>query len=267
MVNDASRVSMRGHALSRCSTIGIAAVLVVAVLGCVNRAVPRAATTAVRPALLLWNVDLNGPGGPSETLEVITATQVNGRKAWRVTHYPPDPTGSQVNEFDMYEVDAETLHPIRSVMQTPEFRLEIAFGPNAATLRRTTKNGESVEHIPLSAAVMPEGPGNTVFMASMPLKERFTKRYLVLDRWNGSGSSRLKNVQLVVTGRKRITTLAGNKEAFEVNARAEDESFRILVYLRTDPPHYPFRIVYVRGPRRIVSEIVAMAVESSDRSK
>jgi hypothetical protein len=233
MANDDSSPS--AHAVLRLAVGSIAVALLIAVHACRNRAVPDAAAPTEHPALLLWRVDVNGADGPSETLEAITATQVEGRKAWRVTHYPPDPTRSQVNEFDLYEVDAETFHPIRSVMQTPEFRLEIGFGPTIATLRRTTKNGASVERIPLQVPVMPEGPGNTVFIAGLPLSEKFAMRYVTLDRWDGNGTSCLKKVQLTVTGRKRITTLAGTKETFEVDVRAEDGSFRILAYVRTDP--------------------------------
>lgn len=69
-------------------------------------------------------------------------------------------------------------------MQTPEFRLEITFAPDAPTLRRVVKDGNSVERIPLPKPVMPEGPGSTVFLASLPLKEGFTTEFLVLDRWD-----------------------------------------------------------------------------------
>jgi hypothetical protein len=147
-------------------------------------------------------------------------------------------------------------------MQTPQFRLEIAFGPTAATLRRTAKDGAtSVEEIPLEGRVMPEGPGNTVFLASLPLKEGFAMQYLTLDRWSGSGNSRLKKVHLEATGRKRVTTLAGTREVFEVDPRAEDNAFRILAYVRTEPPYYPVRIIYARGTRTIESEVVTMAVD------
>jgi hypothetical protein len=240
----------------------LAAVLM-AVQACESPVVHRSTAPAVRDALLLWRVDLKGTDGPSETLEAITATQVKSRKAWRVTHYSPDPTASSVNEFDLYEVDAETFEPIRSVMQTSDFRLEISFGPKAALLRRVAKDGAvSVEEIRLEGTVMPEGPGNSVFLASLPLKQSFAMQYLTLDRWSGKGNSRLKRVDLKVTERKRITTPAGTREVFEVDARAEDNAFRILAYVRTEVPYYPVRMIYVRGTRTIESEVVAMAVDA-----
>ena len=81
-------------------------------------------------------------------------------------------------------------------MQIAEFRLDIAFRSDEATLRRATKNGETVEQIPLSSAVIPEGPGSTVFVASLPLEKGFSRPYSMLDRWDGNGSSHIKIVYL-----------------------------------------------------------------------
>ena len=54
---------------------------------------------------------------------------------------------------------------------------------------------------------------------------------------------------------------SGTRDVFELETRAADGSFNIVSYVRTEPPYYPFRIVYTRGSRRIASEVVAMAVE------
>jgi hypothetical protein len=226
--------------------------------GCGHHAAQVAAHSKVQPALLVWQTDIHADDGPSPLLETITSVLTEGHRIWRITHYPPDPTTSTVNEFDLYDVDAESFQPIRSVMQTPEFRLEITFAPDAATLRRVDKDGSSVERIPLSKPVMPEGPGSTVFLAGLPLKEGFTTEFLVLDRWSGTGSSRVKTVKLSVIERKRISTASGSKEVFEVEARAIDDSFRIVEYVRTRPPYYPFRVEYTRGSHTMVSDVVTM---------
>jgi hypothetical protein len=247
---------------------GFIAAGILAVVSSAQERPPNAATVAahskVQPALLVWQTDIHADGGPSPLLETITSVLAEGRRIWRVTHYPPDPTNSTVNEFDLYDVDAETFRPIRSVMQTPEFRLEITFAPDAATLRRVVKDGNSVERIPLSKPVMPEGPGSTVFLAGLPLKEGFTTEFLVLDRWSGTGSSRVKTVRLSVIERKRISTANGSKEVFEVEARAIDDSFRIVEYVRTRPPYYPFRVEYTRGSHTMVSDVVTMVFGFED---
>jgi hypothetical protein len=232
--------------------------------GCGHRAAQVAVPSEIQPALLVWQTDIHAANGPSPLLETITSVLTEGHRIWRVTHYPPDPTTSTVNEFDLYDVDAETFRPIRSVMQTPEFRLEITFAPDAATLRRVAKDGNSVERIPLSKPVMPEGPGSTVFLAGLPLKEGFTTEYSVLDRWSGTGSSRVKTVKLSVIERKRIATANGSKEAFEVEVHAIDDSFRIVEHVRTRPPYYPFRVEYTRGSHTMVSDVDAMIFGSED---
>ena len=94
----------------------------------------------IQAATLIWRIDLDDPNGPSEMLEAITLTSWEGHQVWRVTHYPLNPSTSTVNNFDLYDVDASSLRPIRNLMQTSEFRLEINFKDDLATLRRVTKD-------------------------------------------------------------------------------------------------------------------------------
>jgi hypothetical protein len=247
--------------------IGITSAVAVLCFGfqwCGHHAAEVAVPSKVQPALLVWQTDIHAADGPSPLLETITSALTEGHRIWRVTHYPPDPTTSTVNDFDLYDVDAETFRPIRSVRQTPEFRLEITFAPDAAILRRVAKDGNSMERIPLSKPVMPEGPGSTVFLAGLPLKEGFATEFLVLDRWSGTGSSRVKTVRLSVVERKRISTTTGSKEVFEVEARPIDDSFRIVEYVRTRPPYYPFRVEYTRGSHTVVSDVVNMIFGSGE---
>jgi hypothetical protein len=170
-----------------------------------------------------------------------------------------DATTSPDNEFDLYDVDANGLKPLRNVMQTSKFRLEITFNQDVATLRRIAENGgTTLERIPLTMPVMPEGPGERVFMASLPLGKDFKTEYYILDRWSGTGTSRLKLVTLSVIGTKEIATAIGNRDVFELEVTANDGSFRIVEYVRTLPPYYPFRVEYVRGSRKIISEVTSM---------
>jgi hypothetical protein len=108
--------------------IGITSAVAVLCFGfqwCGHHAAEVAVPSKVQPALLVWQTDIHAADGPSPLLETITSALTEGHRIWRVTHYPPDPTTSTVNDFDLYDVDAETFRPIRSVRQTPEFRLEI----------------------------------------------------------------------------------------------------------------------------------------------
>jgi hypothetical protein len=219
---------------------------------------------SIRAAMLIWQIDINNPEGPTHLLEAITPVVVSGHQSWRVTHYDADPSTLATNEYDLYEIDASTLRPFRSVMQTSEFRLEINFDEHTATLRKVAKDGNHVDKIPLTTEVKPEGPGFTVFVASLRLREAYTTRHYILDRWSGNGPSRLKQATLRVIGRKRVPTAMGTKDVFEVETRAADGSFRILEYVRTSPPYYPLRMEYTRDSKRIVSEVTSMILQYSE---
>lgn len=216
----------------------------------------------VQAAALIWRTDVNNPNGPGNLLEAITSATIDGRKAWRVTHYDLDPTTTSTNDFDLYDIDASSFKPIRSVMQNGDFRLEIVFNQKFATFHEAGKGGNVIENIPLSVDIMPEGPGHTVFVASLPLRDGFTKRYYILDRWGGTGSSRIKEMILSVNRRLSLATEMGTKDTFEVETRAADGSFRIVEYDRTRPPFYPFRLEYTRNSKTIVSDVVSMFVEA-----
>lgn len=221
----------------------------------------RPRVVGVQAAALIWRTDINNPDGPGNLLEAITRTTINGRKAWRVTHYDLDPTTTSTNDFDLYEIDASSLKPIRSVMQNGGFRLEVVFDQKLATFHEVDKEGSVIEKIPLSVEVMPEGPGHTAFVASLPLREGFTTRYYILDRWGGTGPSRIKEMILSVNRRLSLATEMGTKDTFEVETRAADGSFRIVEYDRTRPPFYPFRLEYTRNAKTIVSDVVSIFVE------
>jgi hypothetical protein len=124
--------------------------------------------------------------------------------------------------------------PIRSGIQNSEFRQEIAFDKDSATLRRLTKRRTAEERIPLTVPVMEEGPGGRVFVASLPLRKGFKTQYNIVDRWNGTSGSRVKKMTLSVLGRRQITTAFGSREVLEIEERPSDSTFRIVQYVRDD---------------------------------
>jgi hypothetical protein len=150
-------------------------------------------------------------------------------------------------------------------MQNSEFRLEIAFDKDSATLRRLTKQGTTEERIPLTVPVTREGPGGRVFVASLPLREGFNTQYNIVDRWNGTSSSRVKQMTLSVLGMRQITTAFGSREVLEIEERPSDSTFRIVEYVRTTPPYYPFRMEYTRGAIHLTSEVVMMIYEAEGK--
>lgn len=100
-------------------------------------------------------------GGAAGTVETITPALLDDRKTWRITHYSQDPTETRINDYDLYDLDQETLAPIRSARNTEEYRLELVFRRNEVTLRRITSKNTSIERIPLATAVQAEGLDST----------------------------------------------------------------------------------------------------------
>ena len=137
-----------------------------------------------------YSVGINPTRGPDRMVEVLSRAILGGHKTWRVTDYPQDPTAASSNDYDLYDLDRETLAPLQSVWSSSGSYLEIAFDWTALD----HKSGP--ERVPLSNRVEPEGPGGIAFVASLPLRPGFRTRYQIVDRWNGRGAGRLKRVTL-----------------------------------------------------------------------
>ena len=211
----------------------------------------------IGPAMILWNTGL---------VETITPVLVQNRVAWRITHYPQDPTESKTNDYDLYDVDRATLAPLRSVMNTAEYHLELIFAKKEVTLRKTTDQGTAAEQIPLLTNVQPEGPGLDVFVASLPLAVGYKKRYAIVDRWAGHGSTRVKTLSLSVSEKATKDTALGKREVFELSISPDDNSFQIRERVLVESPHFPVWVEYRRdGKTYPISEVTSIV--SNPRSE
>lgn len=217
--------------------------------------------TQIKPAMLQWRIGIGRAEPASDMVEAITRAVLDGRQTWRVTHHAADPARSSIADFDVYDVDAETLAPIRSVMRNMTFELSLSFSSTSVSLRRTEQDTSHDEQIPLRRSVKPDGPGLRVFVASLPLKRGYTTRFETVDRWSGKEAGRVKAVTLSVRDRRRADTALGRQAILEIVMRADDGSFQIVEHVRVRPPHYPFRVEYTRGTNLLVSEVTAMAIQ------
>jgi hypothetical protein len=209
---------------------------------------------SIRPAMILW-----GTGAAAGTVETITPAVLGTRKTWRITHYPQDPTSGDINNYDLYDLDQLTLEPVRSVMNTEQFHIELMFYGERVTLHRTSANGNTIETIPISMRVEPEGPGLDVFIASLPLAVGYHKRYAIVDRWGGHDSGRLKMLSLTVFKRSREDTPVGKHDVYHVLVKPDDSSFEIKEKVLARTPHYPVRVEYSRdGKAYPASEVRTM---------
>jgi hypothetical protein len=209
-----------------------------------------ASSGQMRPAMVLWNTGL---------VETITRASLGSRNTWRITHYPQDPTGTKINDYDLYDLDQKTLAPLRSVRNTEEYHLELTFGEKDVTFHKTSAQENISETIPLSTAVQAEGPGHTVFVAGLPLAVGYKTRYAIVDRWGGHGSTRLKTVTLSVSKRTTENTPFGRHGIYEVLIKPDDGSFQIEEKVLAQAPHFPVRVIYTRdGKTYPASEVIAV---------
>jgi hypothetical protein len=222
---------------------------------------PVPAPGQLREAMLTWRIGLDWPRGPSRAIEVITRATWKGRDVWRVVHHQEDPTTAVEGRYDMHDVDALTMTPVRNVMRTDAFALEIDFTPEAVTYRRRAANGDSaIEHVPLTASVMAEGPALTALVASLPLAADYTTSFAMLDRWQGRERERIRPVTLRVTGRGSVQLDGRSIETLLVVIRADDGAFRFDQQVTAEAPHLPLTIEFTRGTSRVRSAVTSIAV-------
>ena len=217
----------------------------------------RDAPGEVRSAILEWEIGLDDKEGPSWMVETILPATHRGKPVWRVIHRDPDPTDAGADFYDMYEVNPETLVPVRSVMRREAFSLALTFDGDRVEIERDEKGQKSTAEVKVSNP-MPEGPGLRVLIAALPLRVGYTKEFPVVDRWARDEAHRISNVKLNVPGIRTIETRLGRLEALEVELAASDGSSSSRHFVRTEPPRYPFRIEYKRGDLNLVSEVTRM---------
>jgi hypothetical protein len=214
----------------------------------------------VRSAMLVWDIGTNRPKGPTRYVETVTRVTEQNRQLWRITHYPHDIVATRAVEFDLYDVDAATLTPVRSVQRNANLDLAITFdGPQVSVTRKDGAT-ESVDKWAVPGILRPEGPGLTVFVAGLPLQPGYSLEYQALDRWHGRKETKVKRMKLTVLERDRVATQMGMQDTLKLQIEPEDASFKVVEYVRAEAPHYPFLVEYTRGRSTLTSAVVAMAI-------
>jgi hypothetical protein len=208
-----------------------------------------AGSDQIGPTMILWNTGL---------VETITPASLEGRKTWRITHYPQDPVDSKTNDYDLYDLDQSTFAPLRSIVNNDDSHLELVFAEKEVTLRQTRDKETVTEQIPLAGPVQPEGPGLDIFVARLPLAVGYKTHYAIVDRWGGHGSTRVKAMTLSVANQFQKNTPLGMRDVYDVLIRPDDGSFQISEQVFARGPHFPVRVQYTReGKTYPASEVIA----------
>jgi hypothetical protein len=211
----------------------------------------------VRPAVLEWQIGVNEKDGPTGMVETVLPATYKGKAVWRVIHRDPDPTQEGGDSFDMYDVDRETLVPLRSVMRREGFFLGLAFEGDWVEIERIDGEQKTKTEVRVKNP-MPEGPGVRVLVAALPLRVGYEAEFPVVDRWARDDANRVATMKLHVPKRAMVQTRLGRREALEVVLAAADGSSSSRHWVRADPPRYPYKIEYIRGDLHLVSEATRM---------
>ena len=237
--------------------------LVVAILGVLcgcDKPASSGVASNVRSAVLEWQIGVTEKDGPSGMVETVLPATYAGKSVWRVVHRDPDPTEKDGGSFDMYDVDRQTLVPLRSVMRREGFFLGLTFDGDRVEIEKVEGDQKSRAEARVRNP-MPEGPGVRVLVAALPLRVGYTAEFAVVDRWAADEAHRVTTMKLTVPKRATMETRLGRREVFEVVLAASDGSSASRHWVRAEPPRYPYKIEYVRGDLHLVSEVTRMIFE------
>src|SRR5262249_58566508 len=98
--------------------------------------------------------------------------------------------------IDSYDLDRQTLAPLHSISRNDGMSLELTFFNHIVEIRVTEATSTFEERATVRAELMPEGPGLTPFVATLPLKEGYVLNRYIVDRWEGHGDGRVKKTTL-----------------------------------------------------------------------
>lgn len=236
-------------------------IVVVLVLGC--GAAPRPTSSSaggaeIQPATLVWDIGIGAPDGPSPLVETILPATYEGKPVWRVVHRDLDPSADGVhNAYDMVDVDRATLAPLRSIMDREGFRLALRFDGDRVTIEKDESGDHQRTEVRVDHA-RPEGPGQQVLLASLPLRAGYTTRFPIVDRWAKDEANRVVQIDLAVVGPRQLLTRMGLQEVYEVTLVPRNSAFQIREWVRAAPPHYAVRTEYQRGELHLLSEVTRL---------
>jgi hypothetical protein len=215
----------------------------------------------ILPATLVWDIGIGEPDGPSPMVETILPATFEGKPVWRVVHRDLDPTADGAhNAYDLVDVERTTLAPLRSIMDREGFRLALRFDGDRVMIEKD----EGGEHQRTEVRVdhpRPEGPGEQVMLASLPLRAGYTTRFPIVDRWAKDEVNRVVEVDLSVVGARRLSTRTGLQAVYEVTLVPRNAAFQIREWVRVASPHYAVRTEYARGELHLLSEVTRLLLD------
>jgi hypothetical protein len=196
----------------------------------------------------VYEIQATGGRPPFVGVANLVRVSIGGRDVWRAMHYILDPVDMAKKAdgrifFDVVDADAKTLDIISS---THRFGQRVtAFEFSSAVVTKLASDTQPEEKLTLNdLRPIPEGPGNLIFVQSVPWRVGLALRASQVDRWRGTGQERLRDVRIKVLGQETLKIDGRDTPVFSVETRAEDGSFKVESLVTVKRPHREVRVAY-----------------------
>jgi hypothetical protein len=194
---------------------------------------------------------------------------IDGRDIWRAVHYILDPADMAKKAdgrifFDVVDTDAKTLDVISSTYRMGQN--VNAFEYTSSGVTKLANASQPEERITLNGVrPVPEGPGNLIFVQSVPWRVGLTMRTRQVDRWRGTGQERLREMRIKVLGQETLKVDGREVPVFKVETRAADGSFKVESHVTVNRPHREVRVAYypTASSPPIVSEMRSLTAAAN----
>lgn len=178
--------------------------------------------------------------GPQEMKMSLTSSLTEENGAWSIVETMETPMGDAV---DSVILEKGSLIPLHRKMEQDPMGLEVTFADGKAT-GTANMGAETPVAADLGGPLFADGPGMARSIGALPLAEGYT----VVCRNFDLQKLKAKLLQLSVTGSERVTTPAGEFDAWKVEVAAPDGSDPVVLWIARD----------TRVPVKIVSVLAAM---------
>ena len=196
----------------------------------------------VEPATLHYRTTMSA-AGQSINLEVhrtVEAAELDGRAVWRITeHYDMPPQFGGVTSVDTFDLDRETLKPVRRFARSV-MEMSFDYAGDAVTGAISGAGQNMPVNIVLDAPVMADGAGFELAVASMALEPGFQGVVRFIDPLQ----QRVRTMRLTVEEGEEMTTDAGTFATYQVALTPidGDDTGAQSMLVRRDAPHYVVRV-------------------------
>lgn len=173
------------------------------------------------------------------TQRTVVAAVLNGRKIWRAVD---SMTGAMGSAVDTVDIDAATLLSVRRAATQGPGGMWLEFTPGEVKGKFVMQGKELPYDEKSTGTVISDGAGIDIPLLTLPLAQGYAAGVNVFD----TETRKIRQMNIVVTGRETVTTGAGTFDTFVAEIRPLDgESGKMTYWISIGMPS---RIVKTESP-------------------